>query len=169
MEHKNLYFSDNFFSTGKKDIFTKDKEIVGELNMKSAFTSTIDILDIKGNHLINGKFPLFSNRWTITNQKQEELGFLRSRFSFFAKKYEYTAQDRGIYKIETEVMFNKYEIVDQTGSRIGQFSIIKNFFMAPAYELIQFKEDLEINEMIAIITGINAIQKRSHSASKTTV
>ena len=85
MEYRSLYFSDSFFSFVHINIYTPDEQIIGKLDLKSAFTSTIDVLDLKGNIMVSGKFPLFSNRWIITNHKGDELGFVRARFSFFAK------------------------------------------------------------------------------------
>ena len=169
MNYSHLYFTDSFFSTGQKDIFTKNKEIVGKLDLKSAFTSTIDVLDLQDNILISGKFPIFSNRWVVTNQTGEELGFVRARFSFFVKKYEYTAHKRGIYRIESETFSKTYEIFTEKGKRVGQFKKVNTFFATPAFEMRQDKEDIEIGEMIAVVMGVNAIQKRSHSAANSTV
>ena len=169
MNYKNLYFSDHFFSSGQKDIYTSDENVVGKLDLKSAFTSTIDVLDLKGNILISGKFPLFSNRWIITNQEGNELGFVRARFSFFAKKYEYTAHDRGIFRIDSETFSKSYEILNEKGKQVGQFKKVNSVLSSPAYELSQVSKDIEIGEMIAVVMGVNAIQKRSHSAANSTV
>lgn len=169
MNYSHLYFSDSFFSTGQKDIYTKNKEVVGKLDLKSAFTSTIDVLDLKGNILISGKFPLFSNKWVVTNQAGEELGFVRARFSFFTKKYEYTAHKRGIYRIESETFSKTYEIFTEKGKRVGQFKKVNAIFSTPAFEMSQEKQDIEIGEMIAVVMGVNAIQKRSHAAANSTV
>lgn len=169
MDYKNLYFSDGFFSSGQKNIYTEDEHIVGKLDLKSAFTSTIDVLDLKGNVLISGKFPLFSNRWIVTNQEGDELGFLRARFSFFAKKYEYTAHNRGIFRIDSETFSERYEILHENGKQVGQFKKESVILSNPAYELSQVSEDIEIGEMIAVVMGVNAIKKRSHSAANSTV
>lgn len=169
MDYKNLYFSDGFFSSGQKNIYTKDEHIVGTLDLKSAFTSTIDVLDLKGNILISGKFPLFSNRWIVTNQEGDELGFVRARFSFFAKKYEYTAHNRGIFRIDSETFSQRYEILNENRKQVGRFKKVSAILSHPAYELSQVSEDIEIVEMIAVVMGVNAIQKRSHSAAKSTV
>lgn len=169
MNYSQLYFLDSFFSTGQKDIYTKNREIVGKLDLKSAFTSTIDVLDLQGNILISGKFPIFSNKWVVTNQAGEELGFVRARFSFFAKKYEYIAHNRGIYRIDSETFSKTFEILTEKGKRVGQFKKVNEFFSTPAFEMSQDKQDIEIGEMIAVVMGVNAIQKRSHSVANTTV
>ena len=169
MEYRSLYFSDSFFSFGHKNIYTSDEQIIGKLDLKSAFTSTIDVLDLKGNIMVSGKFPLFSNRWIITNHKGDELGFVRARFSFFAKKYEYTAHGRGIFRIDTESFLKKYEIFSEKGNRVGLFKKVNAMLSSPAYELTQTSRDIEINEMIAVVMGVNAIHKRSHSAAKSSV
>ena len=169
MNYKNLYFLDQFFSSGQKDIYTSDEHIVGKLDLKSAFTSTIDVLDLKGNILISGKFPLFSNRWIITNQEGNELGFVRARFSFFAKKYEYTAHERGIFRIDSETFSQRYEILNEKGKKVGQFKKVNSVLSSPGYELSQASKEIEIEEMIAVVMGVNAIQKRSHAAAKSTV
>ena len=169
MNYRNLYFSDHFFTSGKKYIYTMDKHIVGKLDLKSAFTSTIDVLDIKDNILISGKFPLFSNRWVVTNQDGHELGFVRARFGFFAKKYEYTAHDRGTFRIDSEASTHRYEILNENGNQIGQFKKVHSVISSLTYELSQFSKEIEIGEMIAVVMGVNAIKKRSHSAEKSTV
>ena len=169
VNYSQLYFLDSFFSTGQKDIYTKNKEVVGKLDLKSAFTSTIDVLDLQGNIMISGKFPIFSNKWIVTNQAGDELGFVRARFSFFTKKYEYTAHNRGIYRIESEPFSKTYEIFTDKGSRVGQFKKVNAIFSTPAFEMSQEKQDIEIGEMIAVVMGVNAIQKRSHAAANSTV
>jgi len=169
MDYKNLYFTDSFFSSGQKDIYTRDEHIVGKLDLKSAFTSTIDVLDLKGNILISGKFPLFSNRWIVTNQEGDELGFVRARFSFFAKKYEYTAHNRGVFRIDSETFSKRYEILSEKGKQVGRFRKVNSILSSPAYELSKISNEIEIGEMIAVVMGVNAIQKRSHSAANSTV
>ena len=169
MNHTNLYFSDHFFTSGKKYIYSLEEHIVGKLDLKSAFTSTINVLDIKDNILISGKFPLFSNRWVVTNQDGNEIGFLRAGFSFFAKKYEYTAHNRGIFRIDSEASSQRYEILDEKGNQVGRFKKCNSVLSSLTYELSQFSKEIEISEMIAIVVGVNAIKKRSHSAAKSTV
>lgn len=85
MNHRTVFFADNFFSSGKTNILTEEEEKVGELDLISMFSSGVKVLDAEENSLCLGKFGFFSNKWTITNATEEKIGVLRARFSFFSK------------------------------------------------------------------------------------
>jgi uncharacterized protein YxjI len=155
-----LYFTDNFFSAGRTEIFNSSKEKVGELDLKSAFSAGIDVLDKNGKVIVSGNFPFFSSKWIITDTNEQEIGVLRGKFTLFTKKYEYTAHSRGIYQIEAEAFSHQYEIFDEQSNLAARFEKISGFFSSPAYQLSNFTEQVTSEELIVVIMGINAIQKR---------
>ena len=165
MKDETLYFKDNFFSAGKTDIFNSSKEKVGELDLKSTFTSSVDVLDHYGNVVVSGKLASFSNKWKLCNNVQNEIGTLKQKLTFLSKKYEYDALDRGIYQIDSEPFSYLYDISDDQSNQIGKFEKVSGFFSTPAYQLNNFSKKLSNEELIAVVMGVNAIQKRNNSAT----
>ncbi|MGG1677938.1 hypothetical protein ACIFOT_19565 [Neobacillus sp. NRS-1170] len=165
MNDKTLYFKDNFFSSGRTEIFNSSKEMVGELDLKSAFSSSIDVLDRNQNIVVSGKFTFFSNKWRIYNSNEEEIGILKEKFTFLSKKYEYDAYGRGVYQIKAEPFSRLYEIMDDRSNPVGRFEKVSGFFASPAYQLSNFNEKVTNEELIAVVMGINAIQKKNASAA----
>ncbi|MED1469411.1 hypothetical protein [Bacillus salipaludis] len=163
MNKDSLYFKDNFFSSGRTEVYNSLKEKVGDLDLKSAFSSSIDVIDGNGIKIISGRFGLFSNKWRISNGCEQEIGILKQKLTFFAKKYEYNAFDRGVYIIEAEAFSRKYEVFDEQSNQIAKFEKVSGFFASPAFQLTNFKENLRSEELIAVIMGVNAIQKRRRS------
>ena len=158
-----LYVSDNFFSAGKTTIYNKGKEKVGEIDLKSAFTAGLDVLDLNGKTIVSGKFAFMSRKWIISNSFGEEIGRLKVKFAFFAKKYEYKTDDNRTFQIESEAFSNQYFIFDENENEIGRFEKISGFFSSPAFQLTSMDEGLNIFELIAIIMGVNAIQKAARN------
>ena len=70
---KELCLTDNFFSAGKTEIYNAQKEIVGELDLQSAFSSSLQVLDREGMKMICRKFTFFGNKRIISNEESEEL------------------------------------------------------------------------------------------------
>jgi uncharacterized protein YxjI len=163
MKDKTLYFKDNFFSTGKTDIFNSSKEKVGELDLKSTFTSSVDVLDNDGNLVVSGKFSSFSNKWRLFDPSNQEIGVLKQKFTFFSKNYEYDAFDRGVYQIDSELFSYLYDISDEQSNQIAKFEKVSGIFSSPAYQLKNFTKKLSNEELIAVVMGVNAIQKRNNS------
>ena len=155
-----LYFKDNFFSAGTTEIYNSSKDKVGELDLKSALNASIDVLDHNGKVLVRGKFPLFSSKWKLSGTDEQEIGVLKGKFTLFSKKYEYTAHTRGIFQIEAEAFSHQYDIFDEQSNLIAKFEKVSGFFSSPAYQLRNFTEQVPSEELIAVIMGINAIQKR---------
>ena len=60
-----LFFSDNFFSAGRTDIYNSDREMVGALNLRSAFSSKVEIEDVNGDVTMEGAFTFFANKWIV--------------------------------------------------------------------------------------------------------
>jgi hypothetical protein len=160
-----LYFRDNFFSAGTTEIFNSSKKKVGELDLKSAFSASIDVIDITGNVTVSGKFPFLSNKWVITDANDYEIGVLKSKLSFLSKKYEYTTDSRGVYYIESEPFSYQYDIFDEQSNLAAKFEKVSGFFSTPAFQLSNFNEKVSNEEFVAVVMGINAIQKRKRNAA----
>jgi uncharacterized protein YxjI len=160
-----LYFRDNFFSAGTTEIFNSSKEKVGELDLKSSFSSSIDVIDKSGRIIVSGKFPFMSNKWLISDSNENELGKLKAKFSFLSKRYEYTTNSRGVYEIESEPFSYEYKIYDDQLSLAARFEKVSGFFSSPAYRLNNLTERLTTEELIAVVMGVNAIQKRKRNAA----
>lgn len=160
-----LYFRDNFFSAGITEIFNSSKDKVGELDLKSAFSASIDVLDRNGKIIVSGKFPFISSKWIITDANDYELGVLKAKLSFLSKKYEYTTDSRGIYYIESEPFSYQYEIYDDQSNLSAKFEKVSGFFTSPAFQLINFTEKVCNEELVAVVMGINAIQKRKRNVA----
>jgi uncharacterized protein YxjI len=165
MKEQTLYFQDNFFSAGRTEIFNSSKEMVGELDLKSAFSSSVDVLDKSGNVVVSGKFTFFSSKWWIFDSSDQEIGVLKQKLTFLSKKYEYEAYGRGTYFIESEPFSREYDISDEQSKQIGRFEKVSGFFSSPAYQLSNFIEKVTSEELIAVVMGVNAIQKRRNNAA----
>lgn len=56
-----FYFRDNFFSAGKTEILNEANEVIGELDLKSAFGSSLDVYGKNGELLCSGGFQGIRN------------------------------------------------------------------------------------------------------------
>jgi hypothetical protein len=168
MNQEPLYFADNFFSTGKTEIFNQLKEKVGELDLKSMFSDGVAVLDMEGNIIISAKFPFLSSRWKVYNQLGEEIGSLKGKFSIFAEKYEYEAYGRAVFSIKSEAFSKLYEIYKDESNLVGKFKKISGFFSSSAYQLNSYTDQISNEELIAVVMGVNAFQKRRRSNSAVT-
>ncbi|MBU9710663.1 hypothetical protein [Evansella tamaricis] len=167
MPQSTIYFRDNFFSSGITEIFNGDKERIGSLDLKSAFTSSVDVLDQNGNITVKGHFPVFSFRWNISDGDGNALGSLKQRMSFFSKKYEYDAGERGIYSIKSEAFSKEYQILNSDEDVIAEFRRLSGFFESPVYQLTNQSENLFNDEVVALVMGVNMINKRNQSSANT--
>jgi uncharacterized protein YxjI len=165
MSQSTIYFSDNFFSTGVTTIFNEAKEEVGSLDLKSAFTSSIEVLNEAGVVVMKGHFPIFSRRWQVSDGNDNEVGLLKQRISFFTKKYEYDARNRGIYTIVSEAFSKEFQIENSDGTLVAEFKRISGFFQSPAFQLQNGSENLSNEELIAVVMGVNMIIKRNRAAA----
>ncbi|MEH6938736.1 hypothetical protein V7056_12875 [Bacillus sp. JJ664] len=165
MKNETLYFNENFFSTGITDIYNESKEIVGKLDLKSMFSSGVDVLDLHGNIVASGKFPFLSSKWKISNQSSQEIGSLRGRFSFFSKKYEYDAYGKYTFQIKSEAFSKLYEVFKDETTLVCKFEKINGFFSSPAFRLESFKSELSSEELILLVMGVYAIQRRNNSGA----
>ncbi|MFD1039322.1 hypothetical protein ACFQ3N_13095 [Virgibacillus byunsanensis] len=71
---ESIYFTDNFFSKGTTDIFNSEREKVGSLDLKSAFSSRVDILDVVGKVVMKGSSPFLSRKWIVKDHHEQEIG-----------------------------------------------------------------------------------------------
>lgn len=160
-----LYFKDNFFSSGRTEIFNDSKYKVGELDLKGALSSNIDVLNKNGKVVVSGKITFLSNKWRIYNEYGKEIGILKGKLNLFSKKYEYDAYKRGIYYIKSEALSRQYDILDEQANLIGKFEKVSGFFASPAFKLTAFHETMTTEELIAVVMGVNAIRKRQQSSA----
>lgn len=169
MNQKKLYFSDSFFSTGKTDIFTEEEEKIGEIDLKSMFSASVDILNGKQEVLVSGKFPMLGIHWRVLDREGTEIGKLKEKLAFFSKKYMYEAYDRDNFYIDSE-WFSREYVIKREGdeSVIATFKKVSGIFSSAAYELDNQSHTLTSPELIAIIMGVNAIQKRNNSTNAAT-
>ena len=159
------YFSDNFFSAGVTDIYNEEKEIVGQLDLKSAFSSSLVVRNNSGETLVQGRFPFLSNKWIVEDAGGSEKGILRARFSFFSKRYEYLSNEHGLFRIESEAFSRHYELYNEQKEKAAEFDKINGFLASPAFRL-QNQSPMEDEELIAVVMGVSNIQKRrSNSAN----
>jgi hypothetical protein len=155
-----LYFRDNFFNSGQTDILNESNERIGEVELHSAFGSTLDVYDQSGQRKYGGKFPIFSHKWSVIDPSGAECGLLRYRLSFLSKKYEYEAYGRGVFEITSPAFSREYEIRDEKGALTASFEKIDGWFAASAYCLDNQAANMDSYEWIAFVLGMNEIQKR---------
>ncbi len=160
-----VYFKDNFFSAGRTEIFTAEKEKTGELDLKSMFSSSVEVFDENGKLVISGRFPFFSRKWEITNGNGEHLGQLKETMSLFKKTYEYITGSAEFYFIESPAFSMEYTVMDERKEQIAKFEKISGFFSSSAFKLTNQSERLTTEELIAVVMGVNAIQKRKRAAA----
>jgi uncharacterized protein YxjI len=163
MKENVLFFSDNFFSAGRTSIYDVNKEIVGDIDLQSFLTSGITVLDQTGEKIVNGKFGALSNKWKIFDNNDQQIGELKQKLTLFSKKYEYTSAKQQTYRIQGEAFSKEYEIVDGQDNIVGKFEKVSGFFSSAAYKLSNFSEQLANEELIAVVMGVNALEKRRNS------
>lgn len=164
---KCVYFTDQFFSFGKTDIYNESQEKVGELDLKSAFTSSMCVENEKGEILVEGAFPFLSGKWVITKPDGTEIGKVSASFSFFAKRYRYTTNDER-YEIESPAFSKEYIILNENNEEVATFKKVNGIFQAAAYELKNVSGKLLTEELIAVVMGVNEIEKRRRSSGAST-
>ncbi|MET3728330.1 uncharacterized protein YxjI [Fictibacillus halophilus] len=158
-----VYFKDTFFSSGKTDIYNGEQQKRGMLDLKSAFSSGVSIEDESGMVVVEGGFPFLSGKWVIKQPDGKELGVVKSSFAFFSKKYRYLTKDH-TYEIEAPAFSKEYIILNENRTEIATFKKINGFFQASAYELKHNSDVLLTEELIAVVMGVNAIEKRNQSS-----
>lgn len=160
---QSIYFSDNLFSSGITSIYSDNKEEIGKLDLKSAFTSSLIILDLDGNQICEGKFKTFSNKWVIS-ENEKVIGELKQRFTFLKKSFSYTSNESGLVSIESEAFSKEYHLY-HSGEEIANFRKVNGFFQSSSFQLINHSELFTNAELIAVVMGVHMINKRNNTAA----
>jgi len=155
-----FYFRDNFFNAGRTEILNDRNDPVGEVDLRSAFGSSLEVFGEDGRPLYGGKFRPLSNKWRVTDAGGEECGLLRHRMSFMSKRYEYDRYGIGIFEITSPAFSRDYEIRDEKGALAGSFKRINGWFQSSAYRLTVHDGRIGGYEWITVIMGMHEIQKR---------
>ncbi|MGD6833708.1 hypothetical protein ACQCT5_16170 [Sutcliffiella halmapala] len=165
MDKKTVYFSDNFFSSGETDIYTENKKVVGVLDLRSAFSSKVDVKTPDGEIVVSGAFAFFSNRWVVSNHREAEIGQLRKKMAFFKSVYEYHTNDRGVFRLENPAFSKEFTLYHPNENLAAHFKRINGFFESSAFELTNLCSDLSTEELVAVVMGMNEIKKREATQS----
>ncbi|MFD2615412.1 hypothetical protein [Paenibacillus gansuensis] len=160
-----LYFRDNFFSSGVTEILDEEQRAAGTLDLKSAFGSSIAVYGPGGELRAGGKFGTLSSKWRVYGSSEEELGIVKARMSLFSKKFEYDAGHRGLYEIVSPAFSRTYEILDDQGRVAAIMDRIDSWFASAAFCLENQSDMLDTYELVSVIMGVNAIQKRRQNAA----
>ncbi|WP_121640974.1 hypothetical protein [Virgibacillus sp. Bac330] len=165
MENK-IYIEDNFFSSGKTSIKNSRNERIGDLDLKTAFSTSITVYDIHNRELAAGKFKhFFSSNWLVSSSGEIQ-GTLKANWFSFAKKYTYTTHNRGHqYTITSPVLSKSFTIMDERYQDVATFTRVNSFFSSPAYELTNLTDQLSTEEFIVVVMGINAMEKNRTAAT----
>lgn len=162
----NLYFRDKFFSAGETEILNDQEKNVGRLDLKSTFGSAIDVYGENDHLLYRGSFPFFSGKWEVTDADSGLLGILRSKFALFTKKFTYETEGRGSYEIISPAFSKEYEITDEfSGTTVARFDQVNSWFSSGAFLLNNQSDQLDSYELVAVIMGMYAIQKRQRNSA----
>lgn len=162
-----LYFKDNFFSSGTSYIMNGAADTVGTIDLKSAFGSSLDVYDHTGARLCGGAFPFFSNKWEITGPGERLFGVLRVQMSFFQKRFEYDAGNRGLFEITSPAFSKEYDVQDSSGQTVASFAKTSSWLQSGAFCLQNASSQLDSYELIAVVMGVHTIQKRQHANAAT--
>lgn len=163
MDTKTVYFSDRYFSTGVTDIWDEQQRKIGELDLQSMFTAGIHLRDERGSLTYSGKFRFFSNGWIILDRTEEEVGVLKAKLSFFSKRYIYENR-HGTYEVEAPAFSREYTVTSARGDQVAEFRKTDGMFGAGAFALTN-DSSLPTEELILVVMGVHAIQKRQNSAA----
>ncbi|MFK3958572.1 hypothetical protein [Guptibacillus hwajinpoensis] len=162
-----LFFSDNFFSAGRTDIYNSDHETVGALNLRSAFSSKVEIEDVNGDVTMEGAFTFFANKWIVRRKNGDELGYVKMSFTFLSKKFHYF-KDGKKFTITSPAFSKEYSITDDSNHEVATFQRTNSYFESANYELKNMSSNLLAEELISIIMGVNAFQKNVSAAGAAT-
>ncbi|SDE02009.1 hypothetical protein SAMN02799630_04415 [Paenibacillus sp. UNCCL117] len=166
MEARAVYFKDNFWSSGETEIWDEQERKVGSLDLHSMFQSGVTVRNMRGLTSYSGKFRHFSNKWLVFSGGEQEIGVLRMRFSFMTKRYEYESARHGLFRIESPAFSREYTVSDEGGAIAAQFRRVSGAFSAGAFELTNHSS-LPTEEIIVVVMGVHAIQKRQQAAAST--
>ncbi|MDQ0481776.1 hypothetical protein [Guptibacillus hwajinpoensis] len=158
-----IYFSDKFFSSGRTEIVNENQEKIGSLNLKSVFSPKVEVENKQGEVILEGSFTFLSNKWVVLNGDGDQLGVVKTSFSFFSKQYKYFTRGK-VIEIESPAFSKEYRMVDENGIEVATFRKVNAFFQTTAFELHNSSDDVQTEELIAVIMGVNAFEKTAASA-----
>ena len=84
---------------------------------------------------------------------------------FLPKKFTYETEGRGLYEIISPAFSKEYDITDESGVLVARFEQVNGWFSSGAFQLNNQSEYLDSYELVAVIMGMHAIQKRQRAAS----
>lgn len=153
-----IYFSDKFFSSGRTEIVNEDQEQIGALNLKSVFSPKVEVENKQGEIVVEGSFTFLSNKWVVLDGRGDQLGIVKVSFSFFSKQYKYFTKGK-VIEIESPAFSKEYRMVDEDGTEVATFRKGNAFFQTPSFELHNSFDNVQSEELIAVIMGVNAFEK----------
>ncbi|CDN41983.1 MULTISPECIES: hypothetical protein [Paenibacillus] len=160
-----IYFKDNFFNSGPTEIMDEDGTVIGHVDLRSMFGASLEVFDRDGATLFQGKFPLFSRRWSVLGQGEREAGELRQRLAFLSKRFEYDSFGRGVFEIASPAFSDLYEITDEAGNMAAGFRKVSGWVLPSAYRLETYTSSVGEMEWVCVILGMNAIQKAARTSN----
>jgi hypothetical protein len=66
------------------------------------------------------------------------------------------------------VFSKQYDIYQDETTIVAKFEKISGFFSSPAFQLTNYSTQLSTEELIAVVMGVNAIQRRNSSNAAAT-
>ncbi len=160
-----LYFRDNFFSSGETPIMNAAGEHAGTMDLRSMFSASLSVYGPSGELRVTGSFRFFSGKWEVADSSESVIGVLRSRLSFFSKRFEYDAGERGLYTIESPAFSRSYTVIDHSGIEVASFDKTSGWLESGAFCLNNRAALLDSYELIAVVMGMHSIQKRNNAAA----
>ncbi|QDH22077.1 hypothetical protein [Saccharibacillus brassicae] len=153
-----LYFKDNFLSTGVTEIMDDSGTEIGRLDLKSVFSPSVDVYGRSGELFYAGKLETFDlrRRWMVYDANGAEAGELRSKFSFAGRVFEYDAGRRGLYGIQAPFSLEKFSIT-ANDEEIASFANTNKWFSPHAYVLRAPSPRIDLYEWVAVVMGISAL------------
>lgn len=110
-----VYFQDNFFSSGETEIRDGTNQCIGSLDLKSAFSSSVAVMDEGGHEVMHGFFRFLSNSWYVEDGNRAQLGSLKPAWFSFSKKYHYQTNSRGNYEITSPAFLKDKKVYKFSG------------------------------------------------------
>lgn len=153
-----LYFKDNFFSNGVTEIMDESGTEVGSLDLKSAFSPSVDVYGRSGELFYKGRLETIApyRRWKILDANKEEIGELRSKFSWKGRIFEYDAGRRGVYGIRAPFSLEGFAITEND-QKIASYAKINGWLSPNAYVLRSPSLRIEPYEWVAVVMGVSAL------------
>ncbi|WP_058305696.1 hypothetical protein [Gracilibacillus massiliensis] len=68
------------------------------------------------------------------------------------------------FQIQSPVFSREFTILDDQETEVADFYRISNFFSSPAYQIVNQTNAMTMEELIAVVMGVNAIEKRKNSS-----